>query len=427
MHVRLVGKALSIAFFSFVSSFAVAQVQIEEHWSPYDYPRELPEGTNFHIIVDGDTLWDLAGRYLGDPLLWPQLYQANEYIKDPNLIYPGDPLVLDVGIVVTDSSIGDSVGDPGAEGGTATGEGSTGLDELDAFESAEEGMAEMDTLDEDVDTEAGEDVGSVQDVSEFDLDSSEFVILPAGNRNDMECSTYLEPLRGPADKVAPDAPRIFGGEIESITNYSEGDVIYINKGSDDGIEPGMIFSARRRLDNVYFSETGDRTRERFLGAAIDQTGRVKIVAVQAENATALVTASCFEIAIGDFLIPYEQEPIPLITELPDVNLFPPFDKEGHGYLVYSEDKIASFGKGHLANIDLGTLTANIAPGDLFVIYRLNPNSRPKQGLKLPDIYLGHGVALSTFERSTLIKIITSIREIRVGDRVVPFSQTEYIP
>jgi hypothetical protein len=397
-----------------------AQVSIEEHWSGYDYPRELAEGVRYHIIIDGDTLWDLAGRYFSDPLLWPQLYQANDYIKDPDLIYPGDPLILDIGVVVTDDAITDSVvtSDPSAAPG-----GDDGFSELDAFGEAGEGSAEMDELGEPV---AGqqEDVGSVSDVVDFDLESSEFVILPAGNRNDMECSTYIYPLRTPGETIEPDAPRVFGGEVGELDNYAEGDVVYLNKGSDDGLEPGLVFSARRRLENVY---SGNNKRKQFLGSAVDQTGKVKIVAVQPENATGLIIDSCFEISTGDFLVPYEQEPIPLITELPDINRFQRFDKEGHGYLVAAEDDLASFGKGHIANIDLGTLTANIAPGDLFIVYRLNPNSNPKKDLSLPDIYLGHAVALKTQERTTTIKIIHSMREMRVGDRVVPYTQPEYNP
>jgi len=421
MRFRLVRGMILVTVFCLGCLHAAAQVRIEDHWSPYDYPREIAEGVTYHIIVDGDTLWDLAGRYLGDPLLWPQLYQANDYIRDPDLIYPGDPLILDIGVVVTDTSITESV--TGDDPTMIDDDGSDTFSELDEFADAGESSAEMDELGETVPGQQ-EDVGSVSDVVDFDLDSSEFVILPAGNRNDMECSTYVHPLRSVGETIEPDAPRVFGGELSGLNSYSEGDVVYLNKGSDDGIEPGMEFSARRRLHNVFHGEGRDRE---LLGAAVDQTGRVKIVAVQPENATALIVASCFEIAVGDFVLPYEQEPIPLITELPDINRFQPFDKEGHGYLINAEDDIGAFGKGHLANIDLGTLTANIAPGDLFIIYRLNPQSNLKAGVKLPDIYLGNAVALRTRERSTTVKIIHSTREMRVGDRVVAYTQPEYNP
>lgn len=42
-----------------------------------------------HFVVKGDTLWDIAARYLGDPFLYPELAKLS-LIKDPDLIYPGD-------------------------------------------------------------------------------------------------------------------------------------------------------------------------------------------------------------------------------------------------------------------------------------------------------------------------------------------------
>ena len=69
-----------------------SEITVPNHWSPYQAPTSYPEGTEIHIIVEGDTLWDLAGRYFENPFLWPQLWDANRYVENPHLIYPGDPL-----------------------------------------------------------------------------------------------------------------------------------------------------------------------------------------------------------------------------------------------------------------------------------------------------------------------------------------------
>lgn len=77
--------SLLIAFFVLFTSMSV-QAQQDSILAD-NYPQR-------YTVVEGDTLWDISQKFLQDPWRWPELWQGNPKVENPDLIYPGDVLVL---------------------------------------------------------------------------------------------------------------------------------------------------------------------------------------------------------------------------------------------------------------------------------------------------------------------------------------------
>lgn len=57
--------------------------------------KPVEEKLQVITIKKGDTLWDLAEKWLNDPIRWPEFKKYNEY-TNPDLIYPGEEMQIPV-------------------------------------------------------------------------------------------------------------------------------------------------------------------------------------------------------------------------------------------------------------------------------------------------------------------------------------------
>lgn len=80
-------RIISALILALTATCALAQ----ENLKLVDNPPER------HIVVQGDTLWSIAGQFMKEPWRWPEIWRFNkDQIKNPHLIYPGDIVVLDI-------------------------------------------------------------------------------------------------------------------------------------------------------------------------------------------------------------------------------------------------------------------------------------------------------------------------------------------
>lgn len=82
------GRVLGTCLLAALALAAAAPVSAQEEQAPEAAERQ-------HEVDRGDTLWDLARRFLSDPFDWRRIYQLNqEKIQDPHWIYPGQMFAI---------------------------------------------------------------------------------------------------------------------------------------------------------------------------------------------------------------------------------------------------------------------------------------------------------------------------------------------
>ena len=78
----MIKKIFHLILVAMLTSVAMAHVSVRT-----DHPDE-------YVVVKGDTLWDISGKFLQHPWQWPAIWHANQQIENPHLIYPGDRISL---------------------------------------------------------------------------------------------------------------------------------------------------------------------------------------------------------------------------------------------------------------------------------------------------------------------------------------------
>jgi len=333
---------------------------VPRHWSKNKYPDSIPEGAPYYLVVKDDTLWDLAKRFLGNPYLWPQIWDQNKYITDAHWIYPGDPILLPKIALISERA-----GQPGGLGPEEQGEG--GLP-----------------------PEGGP--GALPPGS---------VLYPVTEEATMECAQYI------VTDHEDDSLKVLGTEEGAAKNaFAERDILYLNKGSNAGVKAGDVYSIHHHAYTVKHPESG-----RNMGSKIETNGWARVILVQENTATVVVEHSCSDIHLGDYLKPFEKANVPLILRRPPPDRLTPPSGKAHGYVLDLQDDASAVGAGSLVSIDLGSRDG-LAPGNTLIVYRIMYPSVPTSRNVLGEI-----AVLTVREGTATAKLTYTNSAVQAGDEV----------
>jgi len=329
------------------------------HWSRNHCPDTVPDGASYYVVVKGDTLWDIARRFLGNPYLWPQIWDRNRCITDAHWIYPGDVLIVpDVNVV-------------------ASGAGGTGTGTEETPESAAAAGA------------AG--VGGPTGPA----------LVPAIEETALQCAPYV------VDNREDESLHLIGSEQGATkVAYADRDILYLNKGTNAGVKAGDVYTLHHPTYTVKHPETG-----RAIGTKIETTGWARVVLVQENTATVVVEQACADIHLGDYLKPFEAVQVPLITDHPRPTRLTPPSGKIVGTVVDMENDASIAADRQLVIVNLGTANS-ITPGNIFIFYKVMYPSVPT-----PRIVLGEGVVVAVRDRTSTVRIFNADDAIMPGEKV----------
>jgi hypothetical protein len=327
-----------------------------------------------YTVKKGDTLWDIAGRFLSKPWLWPEIWQANPQVQNPHLIYPGDVLSLvyiDGRPVVTSEGprVGEAIN-------------TIPLSDIEAL------LKQFNVVDD------PKSLPYVVGLEEDRLRST------AGQ------SVYVRGLDGATPGMVVDISRpvyVFGG----------------GRGKERPGRSDLNFRSEREHSHWSAPPGFGEASGELLGYEMQVHATGEVTQVQGEVALVVLRTEGREIAAGDRVTPAETQPYDLSfmprapdTVPADARILSVADGMQSGpNLVVALSVGARDGirNGHTMSIwHNGSMKPDlVAHGN-----RLSANA---DAVKLPDEFVGHLMVFRTFDKVSYALVMSGVRPIHMGD------------
>lgn len=184
--------------------------------------------------------------------------------------------------------------------------------------------------------------------------------LRVAGKSSLYCAGYIRYQR------LPHMPEIVGAEEEQEQHtFSEGDIVYINAGSQQGIKEGQNFQIIRPRGDV---KGVHKQKRGFLGTYVQEVGQLQVFKVRENTSAAQVMFSCEAALLGDLLAPIPDRESP--AQRAETNLDRFVDPTGKqtGRLMMAKDNRETVTRNDIVYIDLGS-EDQLKPGDYLTIYR----------------------------------------------------------
>jgi hypothetical protein len=326
-----------------------------------------PNAPDQHVVVKGDTLWDISGAFLDHPWCWPQVWGMNrDEIRNPHWIYPGQIVYFDR-----------------ARGRLTLNKPGTGADA---------GQPPLDRLSPQVRTERMDEDNAVP-------------AIPAG---------AIEPFLTQPLVIEPDAlagaARIAAAQ-ENRLYLGEGDRVYV-RGALDGATSFQVFRPGKELRDP------DTHQVVAHEAAYVGTARlVKEAGPGTDVHTFVITRSVKEMGVGDRLLP--TPPTPLRNYVPHAPARP---VAARVMAIASESNFAA--QNQVVTVNRGALDG-LDVGAVLQLYHLgqtvtDPESKGflgfgKAKLRLPDEQYGDLFIFRVFGHVAYGLVMQVTAPVQIGD------------
>ena len=337
---------------------SVAIAQTSKNTPPLELSATAPEK---HVVVRGDTLWGISGKFLQKPWRWPEIWQLNkEQIRNPHLIYPGDIVYLDMTGGSPRLRIGKALDGTAGTSGTVKLSPQTRADSLDRS--------------------------------------------PISTINAQAIEPFLNRPLVVEEGALENAPRVMATQ-DGRVYLAAGDLAYVRGLKEDNTAEWHIY---RNTKPILDPDT-----KKILGyeALFVGTGKIER---NGDPASLRLSSVKEEVGVGDRLLPADKtRALTFAPRAPDQDM--------QGKVLHVFRGVSQAGRNNVISINLGTVQG-VEVGHVLAIQStgqtvIDRESANRERIKLPNETIGHLMVFRVFNNIAYGLIMDSTTAVEIGATV----------